>query len=117
MRERGIVSSEHLEWAAQLPLKYTDEHRIYVHAGMDDSTPYDEQTEEEMLWSRKPPHFSGEYWGKHLVHGHTPSAANPQTTGNRTNIDSACVFGGKLSCAVFDDDIPGCPIEFIEVRP
>ncbi|MGO8041148.1 hypothetical protein AB9E11_35735, partial [Rhizobium leguminosarum] len=46
--------------------------------------------------------------------GHTPSLSNPVTTGNRTNIDSGFVFGGKLSCAVFDDEIAGGPIDMHE---
>jgi serine/threonine protein phosphatase 1 len=110
----GELTGYHLDWADELPLKHADEHRVYVHACMDGTLPYDEQSEQEMLWSRKPPHFSGEYWGKHLVHGHTP-ISEATTTGNRTNVDSACVFGGKLSCAVFDDDMAGGPIEFMTV--
>lgn len=105
----------HVDWAAALPLKYQDEHRVYAHADMDGEVPYDEQREAVLLWSRKAPHFSGDYWGKHLVHGHTPAMDNPKTIGNRTNVDSGCVFGGKLSCAVFDDDLPGAPVEFMSV--
>ena len=111
----GGVKNEHIVWADALPLFHADDHRIFVHAGMDDSRPLDEQTEKEMLWSRKPPHYSGEYWGKHLVHGHTPALENPVTVGNRTNVDSGAVFGGKLSCAVFHDATPGGPLEFIRV--
>lgn len=107
---------EHVEWLRKLPLKHEDAHRIYVHADVDETVPIDEQTEQTMLWSRKPPHYSGQYWGKHLVHGHTPSINNPMTVGNRTNVDSAAVFGGKLSCVVFDDDIAGEPIDVISVR-
>ncbi|EJC80044.1 diadenosine tetraphosphatase [Rhizobium leguminosarum bv. trifolii WSM2297] len=112
----GRVPPEHLQWAANRPLLYVDQHRIFVHAGVDPAVPLEKQCEDDLLWIRFPPGESGDYWGKHLVHGHTPSLSNPVTTGNRTNIDSACVFGGKLSCAVFDDDIAGGPIGFIEVR-
>ncbi|MDW9528091.1 metallophosphoesterase family protein [Sinorhizobium meliloti] len=111
----GEVISDHLKWCNDLPLFHTDDHRIYVHAGVDETVPLEEQTEKALLWSRKPPHYSGEYWGKHLCHGHTPSLENPVTVGNRTNVDSGAVFGGKLTCAVFDDGIPGGPIEFMSV--
>lgn len=113
----GWIAAEPIEWMRHLPLKHEDEHRIYAHAGLDETVPLSEQTEHTLLWSRKPPHYSGSYWGKHLVHGHTPSNSNPMTIGNRTNVDSACVFGGKLSCAVFDDATAGGPIDFIEVQP
>jgi serine/threonine protein phosphatase 1 len=110
------IPASHLAWAASLPMVHQDEHRIFVHAGIKDGVYFEEQTANDLMWTRFPAGYSGEYWGKHLVHGHTPSATNPQTTGNRTNLDSACVFGGRLSCAVFDDCIPGAPIEFIEAR-
>ena len=112
----GRVLPEHLQWAADRPLMHVDQHRIFVHAGVVPEFPLERQTKRDLLWLRFPPGQSGDYWGKHLVHGHTPSESNPMTIGNRTNLDSACVFGGRLSCAVFDDDVPGGPIDFIEVR-
>ncbi|MGO8371504.1 metallophosphoesterase family protein [Rhizobium ruizarguesonis] len=112
----GRVLPQHLQWAADRPLMHVDRYRIFVHAGVDPEFPLEQQSEHDLLWLRFPSGESSDYWGKHLVHGHTPSLSNPLTTGNRTNIDSGCVFGGKLSCAVFDDDIAGGPIDFIEVR-
>ncbi|MBY3166146.1 metallophosphoesterase family protein [Rhizobium laguerreae] len=112
----GRVLPQHLQWAADRPLVHVDRHRIFVHAGVDPKFSLDRQSQDDLLWMRFLAGQPGEYWGKHLVHGHTPSRSNPVTTGNRTNIDSGCVFGGKLSCAVFDDDIAGGPIDFIAVR-
>jgi serine/threonine protein phosphatase 1 len=111
----GFVPPEHLAWVASLPLIHQDRHRIFVHAGVKEGVYYEAQTPRDLMWTRFPDNHSGEYWGKHLVHGHTPSRKHPLTTGNRTNVDSACVFGGKLSCAVFDDSVAGGPIDFIEV--
>jgi serine/threonine protein phosphatase 1 len=110
----GEIPKAHLAWCEALPLIHVDEHRIYAHAGVDESVPLEEQIEQTLLWSRKPPHYSGDYWGKHLVHGHTPSDLNPAIIGNRTNLDSGAVFGGKLSCAVFIDDEAGSPMGFIQ---
>ncbi|MBY3035691.1 serine/threonine protein phosphatase [Rhizobium laguerreae] len=112
----GRVLPQHLQWAADRPLMHVDRHRIFVHAGVDPAFPLDRQSQDDLLWMRFLAGEPGEYWGKHLVHGHTPSRSNPVTTENRTNIDSGCVFGGKLSCAVFDDEIAGGPIDFIAVR-
>ncbi|MBY5457905.1 serine/threonine protein phosphatase [Rhizobium leguminosarum] len=112
----GRVLPQHLQWAADRPLMHVDRYRIFVHAGVVPEFPLERQTKRDLLWLRFPPGESSDYWGKHLVHGHTPSLSNPVTTGNRTNIDSGCVFGGKLSCAVFDDNVAGGPIDFIEVR-
>ena len=110
----GKPDRSHVEWISSLALKHSDANRVYAHADMDDSVPFEEQREAILLWSRKPAHYSGTYWGKHFVHGHTPSHQNPMTVGNRTNLDSGAVFGGKLSCAVFHDDTPGGPLEFIQ---
>ncbi|API51118.1 serine/threonine protein phosphatase [Rhizobium leguminosarum] len=112
----GRVLPQHLQWAADRPLMHVDRHRIFVHAGVDPKFSLDRQSQDDLLWMRFVAGEPGEYWGKHLVHGHTPSMSNPMTTGNRTNIDSGCVFGGKLSCAVFNDDVAGGPIDFIDVR-
>ena len=41
---------------------------------------------------------------KYVVHGHTPLAQGvPDVQGNRINIDTALVLGGRLTAAVFGD--------------
>ena len=112
----GNIPDTVLDWADTLPLMHQDSHRIYVHAGVDESVPLDQQSEWAMVWRRPLPGESGDYWGKHLVHGHTPADENPLPTGNRTNIDSGCVFGGSLSAAVFNDDVQGSPIRFLRIE-
>lgn len=112
----GTVPEPHLAWMRALPLILVERFRIFVHAGVDETHPLDQQGEEIFLWIRRPDDHSGDYWGRHLCHGHTPSRANPRTVGNRTNVDSGAVFGGALSCAVFDDDMPGGPIDFLMTK-
>jgi serine/threonine protein phosphatase 1 len=80
---------------------------------VEETIPLEEQDDDILLWMRTEPNYSGYYWGKHVCHGHTPSSSNPRTVGNRTNVDSGAVFGGVLSCAVFDDAVPGGPIDFL----
>ncbi|MCY1299353.1 hypothetical protein D9M70_488770 [compost metagenome] len=109
----GVVPGRHLKWIKELPTILVERHRIFVHAGVDETLPLEQQGDEIFLWIRRPEDYSGEYFGRHLCHGHTPSMANPRTIGNRTNVDSGAVFSGVLSCAVFDDDQPGGPIDFL----
>jgi serine/threonine protein phosphatase 1 len=111
----GYVPPQVLSWCAHRPLILVDEHRIFVHAGVDETLPLEGQRERDLIWKRFAGDDDGEFWGRHLCHGHTPLPGNPQTVGNRTNIDSGCVFGGELTCAVFDDDEPGGPVEFLRV--
>ncbi|HEV7318666.1 MAG TPA: metallophosphoesterase family protein [Ensifer sp.] len=109
----GTVPGRHLKWMRDLPSILVEQYRIFVHAGVDETLPLEWQGDETFLWIRRPDDYSGEYWGRHVCHGHTPGAENPRTIGNRTNVDSGAVFGGVLSCAVFDDDEPGGPIDFL----
>lgn len=109
----GTVPGRHLKWIKELPTILVERFRIFVHAGVDDTRPLEQQDDGVFLWIRPPEDYSGEYWGRHLCHGHTPSTANPRTVGNRTNVDSGAVFSGILSCAIFDDDQPGGPIDFL----
>lgn len=110
------IPAAHLKWLMQLPSIIVEPLRIYVHAGVDENVPLEHQGEDTFLWIRRPESHSGDYWGRHLCHGHTPNRANPRTVGNRTNVDSAAVFGGSLSCAIFDDSIPGGPVGFLSAR-
>lgn len=113
----NVIPGTHLKWLIQLPSIIVERFRIFVHAGVDETMPLERQGDEIFLWIRRPDNYSGDYWGKHLCHGHTPSRSNPRTVGNRTNVDSAVVFGGSLSCAIFDDDVPGGPIGFLSTGP
>ncbi|WP_018237333.1 metallophosphoesterase family protein [Ensifer sp. BR816] len=109
----GAIPLSHLVWMAELPSIIVEPYRIFVHAGVEETIPLEEQVDDILLWMRIDPNYSGYYWGKHLCHGHTPSRSNPRTVGNRTNVDGGAVFGGVLACAVFDDDVPGGPVDLL----
>ncbi len=90
------------KWLAALPTSWEDELRYYVHAGIRPGIRLKEQNDADKLWIRdlflkhKAPHE------KYVVHGHTP-VPKPDVRANRINIDTALVFGGRLTAAVFDD--------------
>ena len=44
--DASVVPAEHLEWLDNLPLMFVDEHRVFVHAGVDPEVPLDEQNPE-----------------------------------------------------------------------
>ncbi|MGO7565024.1 serine/threonine protein phosphatase, partial [Rhizobium johnstonii] len=67
----GRVLPQHLQWAADRPLMHFDLYRIFVHAGVVPEFSLERQTKHDLLWLRFPPVESSDYWGKHLVHGHT----------------------------------------------
>lgn len=98
------LPSLHLDWLRSLRLSYDDGRRFFVHAGVDPEKPLDLQDEQHLLWIREPFLSDGRDYGRLMVHGHTPLMTGiPDFRGNRLNIDTAAVFGGPLTAAVFDD--------------
>jgi serine/threonine protein phosphatase 1 len=101
------MPSDHVDWAAGLPLRYDDGLRFFVHAGIDPYTPLDAQEEHDLLWIREPFLSSTRDYGRLIVHGHTPQTAGvPDRRPNRLNIDTAAVYGGALTAAIFTDEGP-----------
>jgi serine/threonine protein phosphatase 1 len=100
----GELPQAHIEWMHSLRLSHDDGRRFFVHAGVDPKKPLDDQAESALLWIREPfLSHTGDY-GRLVVHGHTPQLTGaPDLRSNRLNIDTAAVFGGPLTAAVFDE--------------
>lgn len=110
----AAIPAEHVRWATELPTLHQDRHRIFVHAGVDPALPLDRQGDDIRLWMRNEcPLGHGNH---HVVHGHTPHRDGPRVTAGRTNLDTGAFFTGRLVVAVFDDELAGAPVRFIEVR-
>jgi len=98
------VPQAHVDWMRSLRLSYDDGRRFFTHAGVDPQEPLAAQAESVLLWIREPfLSYTGDY-GRLIVHGHTPQMTGaPDLRNNRLNLDTAAVFGGPLTAAVFDD--------------
>jgi serine/threonine protein phosphatase 1 len=116
------VPARHLAWMSGLPLTTADEHRIYVHAGLD-PRPGQIFAEESCLWIRE--RFlraPASALPAHVVHGHTPywagkpDPAQPERLGHRTNLDTGAFATGILSVGVFDPDQSGGPVEILRIE-
>lgn len=105
-----------IEWLDRLALMHTDRQRIYVHAGLDPELPLDRQTEKTLLWKRYPEGYATDFGGRHVVHGHDSFVDGPKLYNGRTNLDTRAWRTGRLVIAVFDDDKPGGPIDFVTVQ-
>jgi serine/threonine protein phosphatase 1 len=112
----AAVPHSHIAWLDRLRLFYVDRYRIYVHAGVDPELPLDRQSETTLLTKRYPAGFSGGFGELHVVHGHDNFPDGPLLYEGRTNLDTLGWRTGRLVIGVFDDERPGGPVDFIEVK-
>lgn len=105
-----------LDWFRALPLSYDDGRRFYVHAGVDPLLPLDAQRDRDLIWIREPFLSDRRDYGRLIVHGHTPlETGKPDLRGNRLNLDTAAVFGGPLTAALFTA-AQTKPVSFLQAR-
>jgi serine/threonine protein phosphatase 1 len=113
--EVSELPRDHIDWLRALRFSYDDGKRFFVHAGVDPKQPLDDQDEFDLLWIREPFLSDPRDYGRLIVHGHTPMRdGKPDLRSNRLDIDTAAVYGGLLTAAVFDDAQTG-PLTFLQV--
>jgi serine/threonine protein phosphatase 1 len=61
--------------------------------------PLERQNVEDVLWVRDEFLSSTVYFGRIVVHGHTPSE-QPEVLPNRINIDTGAFATGRLTCVL-----------------
>ena len=74
---------------------------LFVHAGVRPGVLLAEQDPHDLIWIRDEFLNHGGPLPFHVVHGHTP-ARRPERLAFRTNVDTAAVYGGALTCAVIE---------------
>jgi serine/threonine protein phosphatase 1 len=111
-----VVPDEHLKWIERLPLMHVDEHRIFVHAGVNPNCSLDEQDTQVVIWKIYDDGDEGAHGQRHIVHGHHQHTHGPILKKNRTNLDTFAWYTGRLAIAVFDDETPGGPLAILEVQ-
>lgn len=118
--DQSVVPGAHLAWMAGLPKIHIDKHRVFVHAGMQNGVPLEEQDEQQNTWmlypdgAEEPYRDGGLEW--HVVHGHHQHEEGPLLLSGRTNLDTLAWWTGRLVVGVFDNDVAGGPIATIEIK-
>jgi serine/threonine protein phosphatase 1 len=79
---------------------------LFVHAGIRPGVPLAEQTLDDLVSIRQPFLWTEQPLGMIVVHGHS---SNPTVvrTENRIGLDTGAGMGGKLTCAVLEEDMIG----------
>ncbi|KAB2679991.1 metallophosphoesterase [Brucella pseudintermedia] len=111
-----LVPKEHVDWLKSLPLMHVDEHRVFVHAGVDETISLHEQTPKTMQWMLYPDGYEGGHGSRHVVHGHHQFEEGPLLFSGRTDLDTFAWYTGRLVVGVFDDNKPGGPVSAIEIK-
>jgi serine/threonine protein phosphatase 1 len=103
--EMAALPRDHIDWIASLPFFFDDGRRFFVHAGVNPALGLDRQSEHDLMWIREPFLTSDRDYGRLIVHGHTPlKTALPDLRRNRLNLDTAAVYGGRLTAAAFSTE-------------
>lgn len=104
-----------LTWISELPTVHEDALRYYVHAGFRPGHRGIDPDIASRLWIREPFLRASFDFGKHVLHGHTPQrSGQPDCHAYRTNLDTACVFGGTLTAGILEPDHPA-PCGFLQI--
>ena len=111
------IPKNHVEWYMNLPTWYETEHYYFVHAGLLPGKSLDEQNDKNRLWIRYEFLNYNYFFGKYVVHGHSPLSTVPQVRQYRTNLDTGSVWENKQYIGIFDlEGGPNKPIELLSVE-
>jgi serine/threonine protein phosphatase 1 len=97
------MPDSHRNFIQSLKLSFTCGDFFFAHAGARPGIPLQKQSEQDLLWIRDDFLLHEEYFGKVVVHGHTP-AHEPDIRPNRINIDTGAYATGRLTCMVLEGD-------------
>jgi serine/threonine protein phosphatase 1 len=112
----GQIPKADRDFFKKLGTSHDDGTRLFVHAGIMPGVALGAQDRHTVMWIREPFLSSKADFGRLIVHGHTPQrSGKPEILANRINLDTACVYGGALTAAVFNDEVRE-PIDFCAVE-
>lgn len=99
------IPATHLTFLDRLKLYYETDDYLFVHAGIRPGIPLEEQDESDLLWIREEFYAHSGHYPKTVVFGHTPMR-EVLMENDRIGIDTACVYGNKLTCLI----LPSCEV-------
>jgi serine/threonine protein phosphatase 1 len=100
---RAMISPSHIAFMQALAPWHREGGYLFVHAGIRPGAALDDQTEDDLLGIRQSFLASEQDFAAIIVHGHSASPT-PVIKPNRIGIDTGAGCGGKLTCAVFEED-------------
>ena len=96
------VPTCHCDFLRSLPTHYDTTSVFFTHAGINPTIALKDQSEDDLIWIRKPFHEAPGPFEKLVVHGHTPVDVVTFYASNRINIDTGAAYGKQLSAIAID---------------
>ncbi|MEJ0017090.1 MAG: metallophosphoesterase [Acetobacteraceae bacterium] len=100
---RSLIPPAHIAFMAALALEHREGDYLFVHAGIRPGVALADQAEEDRLGIRQSFLASEQDFGVVVVHGHS-ATPSPVIKPNRIGLDTGAGHGGRLTCAVFEED-------------
>jgi serine/threonine protein phosphatase 1 len=100
---RNKIPAAHIDFMRGLTLDHREGDYLFVHAGIRPDVRLDRQAEDDLLGIRQSFLASEQDFGAIIVHGHS-ATPTPTIKPNRISLDTGAGCGGKLTCAIFEDD-------------
>jgi serine/threonine protein phosphatase 1 len=102
----AALPADHMAWLRLLSLTHHEGGYLFVHAGIRPGVPLADQAKDDLLTIRQPFLSTEQDLGVIVVHGHA-SAPAVSISSNRIGLDTGAGMGGRLTCAVLEDDLIG----------
>lgn len=100
------LPATHIAWLRSLALSHREGSYLFVHAGIRPGVDVRDQSREDLLTIRQPFLSTEQDFSVVVVHGHS-SVPAVAVLPNRIGLDTGAGMGGKLTCAVLEDDVIG----------
>jgi serine/threonine protein phosphatase 1 len=100
VKSANEINARYLNFIRNMPLFYTFQNFIFVHAGFNESKPDVFSDKASMLWTRRECYNNPYFADKTIIHGHTPISKEElfsaiQSNFRVINIDTGCVFNKR----------------------
>jgi len=92
----SFLPRTHLQFFRELLPYYETDEYIFVHAGLREGVPLEEQKADDLLWIRKSFAETDHSFGKTVVFGHTPMRS-PYVAAGKIGIDTGAGYGNVLT--------------------
>jgi serine/threonine protein phosphatase 1 len=99
---QSYIPHTHVEFLNALPLTLDRPEAFFCHAGINLDNPLSAQEPDDLLWIRRKFIQDPRPTPKLIVHGHTP-ILELDTTRDRINLDTGCVYGNYLTAMSLPD--------------